>query len=287
MAIGDDAIAAGMANVNGATTPANTIDTEIMLTRDYIAPAKLAVEGATASASGGKLAKWDANGRLQTVTPIGATDLANKNYVDTKVGTLGTAATKDVAAGDSAEANKVPIYNGARQLTTADPTAGGHAASMQYVDNTTVSLSGDTMSGQLYLPASIGATSGFTVAYINGDGRVSRGTSSERFKKHISPIGASVLGDIFPELFKFQMRQGDGSWKFGYIAERLAESEALRPFVVWETVTELDDAGKVTGSHLALDEAGHPIPLSIDFIGLLLAQVAQLHVRVAALEAQR
>ena len=40
MAIGDAAVAAGMAIVNGATTPANTLDTEINLTRDYVAVVK-------------------------------------------------------------------------------------------------------------------------------------------------------------------------------------------------------------------------------------------------------
>lgn len=41
MAIGDDAIAAGMPTVNGAVTPANTIDTLITETRDFIAQGKL------------------------------------------------------------------------------------------------------------------------------------------------------------------------------------------------------------------------------------------------------
>lgn len=43
MAIGDDAAAAGMAIVNGATTQAKDIDTEINRTRDYVAQRTSAV----------------------------------------------------------------------------------------------------------------------------------------------------------------------------------------------------------------------------------------------------
>lgn len=41
MATGDDALAAGMPLVNGATAPANTLDTITNETRDYIAQGKL------------------------------------------------------------------------------------------------------------------------------------------------------------------------------------------------------------------------------------------------------
>ena len=70
MAIGDDAVAAGMANINGATTAANTLDTEVMLTRDYLAQGK----GATSAATANKVAKRDANGRLQVATPSATAD---------------------------------------------------------------------------------------------------------------------------------------------------------------------------------------------------------------------
>jgi hypothetical protein len=77
-----------MANVNGATTPANTIDTEIMLTRDYIAQRTAAIALATPTASGSQLVKWDASGRIQAVGPDTPFDVANKGYVDSVVAAI-------------------------------------------------------------------------------------------------------------------------------------------------------------------------------------------------------
>ncbi len=75
---------------------------------------------------------------------------------------------------------------------------------------------------------------------------------------------------MWPVLTRYQMRQGDGSWKYGYIADRMAEHPDQEPFVVYD----LDGR-----------------PDSIDHIALLMVQNAQLHQavmflaeRVAALE---
>lgn len=130
-----------------------------------------------------------------------------------------------------------------------------------------VAKTGDVMTGNLgmdgghiLVPAAQPATSNYAVAYINVDGRLSKGASSERYKKYISTIDPASLGDIWPALQRFQMRQGDvGAWKYGYIAERLHEHPEQQPFVVYAEVE------------------GEWVPDSIDFIGLLLAQSAQLH----------
>jgi hypothetical protein len=162
-------------------------------------------------------------------------------------------------------ANKIPRYNSTGKLATNDPTAPLHAANKKYVDSKTpdlssrVAKSGDTMTGDLFLPNSTPATSGYTVAYINGDGRVSRNASSERYKKYISDVDPDGLGDVWPQLVRYQMRQGDGTWKYGYIAERLAEHPDQQPFVVYS------------------DFDGEQVPESIDFIALLMVQNAQLH----------
>lgn len=124
-------------------------------------------------------------------------------------------------------------------------------------------------SGHVYVPASSPATAGWQVAYINNDGRLSRGSSSERYKKYITTIDPESLGDIWPALCRFQMRGGDvGAWTYGYIAERLAENDDQRPFVVYA------------------EHDGELVPDSIDFIALLIAQNAQLHQAVDLL-AQR
>lgn len=131
---------------------------------------------------------------------------------------------------------------------------------------TRVAKAGDTMTGDLLLPNATAAASGYVVAYINVDGRVSKGASSSRFKKFISTVIPTTLGDLFAAPFRrFQMRQGDGTWRYGYIAEELVGTP-MEPFVVWE------------------EEDGTPVPVSIDFVGMLLAQNAQLNERLRALE---
>jgi hypothetical protein len=120
-----------------------------------------------------------------------------------------------------------------------------------------------TVNQNIYTPGATAATSSYTVAYINGDGRLSRGASARRYKKHVSDVNSADLGDIFPQLVRYQMRSGDGDWKLGYIADDLAGTDGER-FIV-----RVD--GEVE---------------SIDFIQMLLAQTAQLHARVVALEAK-
>lgn len=157
-----------------------------------------------------------------------------------------------------------------------------------------VNKSGDTMSGNLDVPnlgvagsifngGATAATSGFVVAYFNGDGRLSKGTSSRRFKKFISSLAPSALGNLFAAPFSRWRNRADGkvpddpTWRYGYIAEDLVGT-SMEPFVVYDT----DDTGR-----LITDDDGNLIPLSIDFIGLLLAQVAQLNQRVTELEAEK
>jgi hypothetical protein len=275
MAIGDDAQAAGMLVVpaNGAVGSPGKVkqgNQEITRSRDYLA------NGPT---------YW-----MPGVT-VPTARIADGAVTNAKIGAAAVTVDKvDTYTDPNLGINKIPRYNSTGKLATNDPTAPLHAANKQYVDaavgsGSFVSKTGDTMtgslviaSGHLFVPTSSVALSGYTVAYIDGDGRLSRGASSERFKKNISRIEPSVLGDLFPDLFRFQMRKGDGSWKFGYIAERLAESEALRPFVVWGR----DDTDETT----MLDPDAPLVPLSIDFIGLLLAQVAQLHRRTLTIEAR-
>ncbi|WP_309105016.1 hypothetical protein [Microbacterium sp.] len=114
----------------------------------------------------------------------------------------------------------------------------------------------------VYVPEASAATSGYTVAYINSDGRLSRGASSERYKTDITD--APDLGDLFAApLRQYRMRQDgaeppahpvDDEARIGYIAEELLGTPMER-FVVY-----LD--GQVE---------------SIDFIALLMAQNHQLH----------
>lgn len=141
-----------------------------------------------------------------------------------------------------------------------------YGTALQNVLDTKFPVSGGTLTGNLflssgnvYVPAATPATAGWQAAYINNDGRLARGSSSERYKKYIKPVDPAALGDVWPSLVRYQMRHGDGSWHYGYIAERLAENPDQQPFVVY---AEID---------------GELVPDSIDFIALVMAQNAQLH----------
>lgn len=259
MAIGDDALAEGMDVTPDETTDANTLGTEISKTRDYIAQffnsvkawvtatfvPKSDVYNGTGSVFN-KIPRYDGSGRLIAASPTAANQAAPKAYVDSAV------------AGVSVTTN---------QLVQSGNTFGWVGGGWYTNDTLGIDNNLTVGAGHLFVPNSSAATSSFTVAYINGDGRLSRGSSSERYKKYISAIDPASLGNIFPEFHRFQMRAdgigpADDTWRYGYIAEHLIGTDA-EPFAV-----TID--GQVE---------------SIDFIGLLLAQVAQLHKRVQELEA--
>lgn len=250
---GADALAAGMPLVPGTGLAAD-LEEYINQTRDIIAQRTSAV---TPVAKGGTGATTAAQARANLDVPKTA-DLLTR------------------VLNDAPQAIKLG-WAGGRITIKIDST---YISELAYIGdvNSRVGKDGDTMTGSLtvnghvYVPNSTPAINGYTVAYINSDGRISKGASSERYKKNITAIDPDSLGDIFPELHRFKMRQGDGAWKYGWIAERLAENPATQPFVVYNE----QDA-----------------PDSIDFIALLAAQNAQLHQavdlltqRIETLEAQ-
>lgn len=119
--------------------------------------------------------------------------------------------------------------------------------------------------GDVYVPNSTAASASWTAAYINGDGRLCRGASSLRYKEHVEEAPASAFGNIFKPLNRFQMRDGDGRWTFGHIAEELAADPATEPFVMYD---------------------GEGRPDSIDYVPLLLAKVEVLQASLTALQAR-
>lgn len=143
------------------------------------------------------------------------------------------------------------------------------------VDGVIYAGSNVRVTGHVFVPAATPATAGYSVAYINEDGRLSRNASAAKYKTNIEPLDPADLGDIWPQLSRYQMRDGDGTWKVGYIADRLAENADQQPFVVYAY------AADGNGQNVPTDEVE-----SIDFIALLIAQNAQLHQRLAALEAR-
>jgi hypothetical protein len=285
MAIGDDAIAAGMANVNGAVVQANTLDTEIMLTRDYIAQRTSAVTPITKGGTGATTVAGARNalglGNTSGAVPVanggtGATSAssARTNLDVPRAGTAGGRAVMDVAGDGNVGlrfgGSRFVGRSGSTELELANlldaQAASGAADAANNNANGRVAKSGDTMSGHLYLPASSAASSGYTIAYINGDGRVSRGASSARYKTDIDR--APELPDIFAApIASYVMKEDpDQVRRYGPVAEDLAADPRTAGFVIH------DSEGR---------------PESFDMISYLMAAVAQLNARVAALESAR
>lgn len=84
--------------------------------------------------------------------------------------------------------------------------------------------------------------------------------SARRLKRNIIP--APTLRDIFPELTEWEYIDGDGKRRLGYIADDLVGTDAER--------------------FVTLDRDGEPA--GIDYLGLLVAQVARLSTELAALK---
>lgn len=261
MAAGDIAAAAGMAIYTGNEN-ANQLwirDNEIL---DQVATDRTATRSVARGGTGG------------TTQAEAAAALAVVPASDVIVSTSGVTI-----------ADKIPRYDSFGRIACGTPVADNQAAPKGYVDALigSASWNGGTISGQLLIPNAYAATSSYTVCYINGDGRVSRGASALRFKKYVRDVDPLGMGKIFPQLVRYQHRsaaesRSDGIYHYGHIADWLAESDDLRPFVVYETEAD--------GVTLARDSFGLPVPLSIDFIALLLSQTAQLNARAEIAEAR-
>lgn len=249
MATGDDALAGGMTLVPG-TGAASDLDTYDNATRDYVAQGPQ---------------RWKPTVQKVSIAQ-GGTGAASASAARTALGVPATSAVpawSDVAPAGQVFSNQIARFGPTGKLQVTTPTESFDVATKGYVDSKNSNFNGGTVGGDIYLPNATPATSSYVVCYLNGDGRISRGASSARYKKYIRDAGD--LGDLFAvPLSEFQMRGGDGAWIVGYIAEALDAVDALRRFVVY------DDEGR---------------PDSIDPIQLLMAQVTQLAARVRALEA--
>jgi len=236
--LGDDALAAGMDPMLG-TEPAETIDQRINYALDMIA---------------GGPANWKPDVTLPA-SKIGDGTVPIANGGTAAATAAGARTNLDVfAKGETYNRGTIDAAFSARDATIASklPLAGG-------------TVTGDLgVAGNLYVGTHPPATSGYVVAYINGDNRIAGGASSQRFKHDI--VRDPELPDLFVVPLAEFVMDGDETEtrRFGYIAEDLADSP-LKRFVVYE-------------------ENG--APYSYDMIALLLAQVAQLHARVAELEAR-
>lgn len=259
---GDIALADGMPIVDSVTTDANKIGDEINVSRDFIA---------------GRAPK------LHTHVRADISDLPA------------------IAPANSAEGNKIPIYNVGGQLTSFPPSLGAHVATKAYVDASVppappqqltdggtflvangknLGTSGDLFASGTAILGSLSPVSlNWRQLYINGDGRVGVAASARRFKKEISDHAYTL-----EELLAIRVRQyrlkadlygsADAPLEIGVIAEELVDA-GLSEYVYF------DDDGVPTSVHyerLAL--------VAIGALQDLAVQHADLEARVAALEAR-
>ncbi|NYE20508.1 hypothetical protein [Microbacterium immunditiarum] len=252
--IGVDAALAGLEVMTGGEAAAD-LDAWINYVLDEIARRTAAVLGLDRGGTGATTAE---GARLNLGLSLPLTVDKLDTYTDPILG-----------------ANKLPRYNSTGKLACVDPTAPLHTANKQYVDGAVsarLPTTGGTINGSLvvsgghvFVPSSTPATSDYTVGYINNDGRVSRGASSERYKHDIDR--EPNLPDVLEVPIARYVMNGDAreTPRYGPIAEDLAANPTTEAFVVY-------------------DAEGRPD--SFDVISYLMAAVGRLHARNAELEAR-
>lgn len=253
MANGDDAVAAGLLKVASSADRRQGYD-EINRTRDYLV------------------------NRVQPVNR-GGTGAGNAASARANLAVVGTA---EVAAASTVEVDKIPRYNAEGRLVTNTPISPGHVANKAYVDASVPSLPLDaffdnvSVNYHFYTPNASIATSGWTTAYINGDGRISRGASSRRFKKNIQEYSADQQAVLAMQLVTYQYR-----------AELFDKDDPLRtapPVEVGLIAEDLDYLGLQW--LVVYDAEGRPDGIHYERIALALLPIVQSHdARLTALEA--
>ncbi|KZE91174.1 tail fiber domain-containing protein [Microbacterium sp. TNHR37B] len=254
MAIGDAAAAAGMAVVDGATTQANTIDTLINQTRDYLAGPYQATSDRLAN----RHVKRDAFGRARFGPPSDDYDAANKWYVDALInhhdqdaasitsGVFNLARIPTLPWSRISTANAI-VYADLNsdleqrlrygnfvgiKLSCDSPTSGSHVATKAYVDNnddSILAIAGAAQDGYLSSAVYSRTISGsYRNVYVKSDGTLGWVSSSRRYKKNIRDWTPDRQAVLAMQLVEFQYKVAvdtdrTGAIEHGLIAEQLDE----------------------------------------------------------------
>lgn len=254
MAVGDDAAAAGMDLVPGSTL-ANTIDTEINKTRDYIA--QKTVSSASSSAGAGVLVTRDSGGKFGVPTPTAGTNPTNKDYVDNKL------VSDSDSSGVGSGAGKLARFNSAGQLGSQTPTNPSHLTTKQYVDELDIDqwqAIDEIMAGYFHSnPWSrdiTGTRRAVWMSQPDGGGFVSIGySSSSRHKKqNIRPaeLTPEQLRGIPVVLYRYRKAvAAERAGKIDHAATEIGTlAEDLHALDLWQFVIYED--GKPAGVHYDL-----------------------------------
>ena len=111
-----------------------------------------------------------------TITAVGAVAGASFNGATITSGAFNGATVAAGAIGGASVA-VTGAASSATSAVTGSSTVGGNS----------------TVSGQIFIPNGFAAVSGYTIAYINNDGRISVGASAARFKQDFQPVHAEPL----------------------------------------------------------------------------------------------
>lgn len=246
MAIGDDAIAAGMAIVAG-TAQANTIDTEINRSRDYIAQRTSAVTpitkggtGATTAAAARTNLGCAATSHTHTwsqITGIPATFAPSSHthpwdQVTGKPSTYPTTwaqvSGKPGSFPPSGHLHSSLDASGNRRFGDL-PNVGGRAG-WGTSDNV-------VLAGTFFLQNEQVVTTSYRAMYLNGDGRVGVTPSARKYKKDIRPKAYGLTDAVALEVVNYRLRaavfgSGEAPIEVGVIAEQLI-AVGLSEFVIF------------------------------------------------------
>lgn len=209
MAIGDDAVAAGMPLVNGATVKARDIDDEINRTRDFVAQER----SARITADGGKVDKFSDGAGIARREPGSAHSIGFYTVSDSTLYFRPEPSTGDYD-------RRVAMYN---EL----PTIPSDVVRKPALD----AVSADAVAarqGNLYTDSYNRVLSGTRrAAWLQDNGQLGYAASSQRYKKLIHSEDVTDEQVMQLVLVSYQWKAAvatDDRREMGLIAERLVEA---------------------------------------------------------------
>ena len=175
-------------------------DVRALSTRDILQNASIGLGGLTVNGTGGI-----------NVTGGGSITISGTGILNVSAGGFNSAGAISAATtitagglitGVGLNAGSGPITGASLNVGGGSVTAGAFSASGSG------SIGGNlNMTGQVFIPNGFAAVSGYTIAYVNVDGRLCVGASAARFKQDFQPVHADPLiaGIYAADLLHFRL----------------------------------------------------------------------------------